>query len=81
MVMKITESRPSPTTVERMVRIQRFFPLVTTFSLDKTIEFENSPKRYPANDAIAYLGVVPRTVAYASWLSQYPGWGRAIVRR
>ena len=51
---------------ERMVRIQRFFPLVITFNLDNIIEFENSPKRYPAKDAKATLGVVPNTVLYAS---------------
>gem|GEM_PF-5876328 len=44
-VMKITESKPSPTTVDRIVLSQRFLPLVMTFSFDRMMELENSPKR------------------------------------
>ena len=44
-VMKITESKASPTTVERIVRIQRCLPWVATFMRERIMELENSPKR------------------------------------
>ena len=61
--IKITESNPSPTNVDRIVLTHNFFHFVATFNLDKIIEFENSPNKYPAKEAIATLGVVPITIA------------------
>ena len=37
--IKITESNPSPTNVDRIVLTHNFFPFVATFNLDKIIEF------------------------------------------
>ena len=44
-IAKMTESNPSPTKVERIVRTHNFFPPVATFNLESTMELENSPNR------------------------------------
>jgi hypothetical protein len=43
--VKMRESRPWPTRVEPMVRLQSQRPAVATFSLERTKELASSPTR------------------------------------
>ena len=58
--IKIAESIPWPTIVERIVRIQSHLPLVSSLRRDRISELENSPNRKAENDAASKRGVFPK---------------------
>ena len=56
----IAESTPWPTSVEVIVRNQRYRPCVVSFNLARTRALRNSPARYARKEASNRRGVKPR---------------------
>src|SRR3546814_19938571 len=70
-------STPCPTTVEPMVRVHKYLPLVQTFIRASTKLFASSPAQKAAIDAKTMRGTWPNTDSYAACPSHVAAGGSA----